>query len=364
MNKRLTKLAALTLAVCATAIAPSIGASANSSVSTRNLIMINAEDSDLKTVDGSGWAVVVIDDGLDSSHPYFKDANGNSRVIAEACRTTRNCAGGTSSADGVGSAAHSGKTWHGTHVAGIAVGNSRGAVPSAPRGVAGGASIMAVKVANANGATLGSNVDLALQWVLTQKRAGARIASVNMSVSSIVLYAGNCDKSSPTTKKLIDDLFAEGVVVVTASGNAKSTNGMTWPACLSNVVPVASIANDGNVSRESNVSAITASQGLLAPGQSVCSSVNRTSANSGYGCTSGTSMAAPHVAGAIAILRQAAPSLSASQIVTALKTTPTVISDTRAGGKITGLKVLDVAAALASVTSPVATQTASQPPTP
>lgn len=360
MNKKLT----LAIAACAIAIAPSIGAAANSSGSTRNLIMINAEDSDLKTVDGTGWAVVVIDDGLDANHPYFKDANGNSRVIAEACRTTRNCAGGTSSADGAGSAAHSGRAWHGTHVAGIVAGNSRGAVPSAPRGVAGGASIMAVKVANANGATLGSNVDLALRWVLDQKRAGARIASVNMSVSSLVLFTGNCDKSSPTTKKLIDDLFAEGVIVVTASGNASSKNGMTWPACLSNIVPVASVANDGNVSRESNVSAITASQGLLAPGQSVCSSVNRTSANSGYGCTSGTSMAAPHVAGAIALLRQAAPSLSASQIVTALRTTSTVLSDTRPGGTITGLRVLDVAAALASVTVSAAAPVASQPTAP
>ena len=324
---------------------------------SRNLTMIKAADADLASAnngarsDGAGWAVVVIDDGIDAGHPYLSDAQGRSRVIAEACRTNRNCAGGTSRADGPGSARHTGNSWHGTHVAGIVAGDSRGGQPSIPRGVARAADIMAVNVFESNGSALGSNVDAALQWTLEKKRAGAKIASVNLSFTSLVLYPNNCDSSSPTTKRLIDELSKEGVVVVTASGNAGSRNGTTWPACLSNILPVASIANSLQVSTESNVSPVISTQGLLAPGQSICSSVNRTRATSGYGCTNGTSMAAPHVAGAVALLRQKAPNLPVSQILGAIRTTPNTINDTRPRGTVSGLKVLDVAAALAALPS-------------
>ncbi|MBU3717704.1 MAG: hypothetical protein FGM45_05295 [Actinobacteria bacterium] len=318
------------------------------------LDVINADDSDLDTayfgsrLDGTGWAVAVIDDGIDSGHPYLSDATGKSRVIAEACRTNRNCSGGAKGADGPGSAAHSDNRWHGTHVAGIAIGDGRGQRPAVVRGVARAADLVAVKVSESNGSTLGSNVDAALRWILDQRLSGMRIASVNLSLSSLVVFPGNCDKSSPTTKKIIDDLLASGVVVVTATGNAASRTGTTWPACLSNILPVGSITFSMQVSNESNIGPVVANQGLLAPGQSICSSVNRTRATTGYGCTSGTSMAAPQVAGAVALLRQKFPSLSAGQIVTALRSTATTISDTRPGGTTSGLRVLDVAAAIAA----------------
>lgn len=324
-------------------------------IPSRHLATIKATDSDLAQAnnglqsDGAGWAVVIIDDGIDSGHPYLSDSQGRSRVIAEACRTNRNCAGGTSRADGPGAARHTGKAWHGTHVAGIAAGDSRGTQTLIPRGVARAADIMAVNVFESNGSALGSNIDAALQWTLEMRRSGAKIASVNLSFTSLVLFPNNCDSSSPTTKRLIDELLLEGVVVVTASGNGGARNGTTWPACLSNILPVGSVANSQQVATESNIGPVIVARGLLAPGQSVCSSVNRTRATSGYGCTSGTSMAAPFVAGTIALLRQKAPNLTASQVVSALRTTSNVINDNRPGGTVTGLKVLDVSAALSAI---------------
>lgn len=314
-----------------------------------SLVVVKASDSDIPaTADGSDWAVAILDSGIDSSHPFFKDASGNSRVIAEACFASR-CPNGKSSSFGVGQAAHRGGSWHGTHVAGIAAGNSHGASNSSPRGVAKNAKIVAVNVFETSGVVFGMNIDAGLKWILEQKKSGVKIASVNMSVSSTIVHPGACDNTTPSTKKIIDELNAEGVVVVAATGNNSSRAGMTWPACLSNVIPVGSVDYNLTVASVSNVSRGLASTGLVAPGVSVCSSMTYDRARTGYGCASGTSVATPHVVGAVALLRQAAPNASYAQIVTALRTTRTAINDRRLGGTVVGVPLLDVSAALNSL---------------
>ncbi len=323
---------------------PTTGASSSLK---NSLAVIKASDADLPaTVDGSDWAIAIIDAGIDTSHPFFKDASGQSRVIAEACFAGNKCPNGSSSSVGPGQAAHRGGAWHGTHVAGIAAGNSFGSSSSSPRGVAKNAKIVAVNVYETNGFVLGFNLDAGLRWVLEQRKAGVKIAAVNISLSSAMVYPGSCDSATPTTKRIIDDLNAEGVVVVVAAGNNSARAGMTWPACLSNVIPVGSVDYGLAVASASNVSQSLASNGLVAPGVSVCSSIPFSRMRSGYGCASGTSVASPHVAGAVALQRQAAPNASYVQIVEALRTTTTRVNDRRPGGTVTGVPLLDVKAAL------------------
>ena len=236
-----------------------------------SLDVVNATDADLdaarngQAADGAGYAVAIIDDGIDRTHPMFMNG-ASSRVVLEACFTWGECYYGTgnmSSREGVGAAAHqsyvvNGVTyydWHGTHVAGIAAGDSRGTQPIVPRGVAKAANIVAAQVFGSSGSTSGSKIDAALEWVRAKKIAGTPIAAVNMSLGGSSSYPGACDSVSPSTKAAVDALNAVGVVVVVASGNSGWTGGMSWPACMSNVVPVGATDDFDVVTSFSNISA-------------------------------------------------------------------------------------------------------------
>ena len=305
-----------------------------------SLDVIDASDSDLdgaiggQVANGLGTTVAVIDDGIQRTHPSFM-LNGNSRVVTEACFVTpsgdpsypRSCPDGSSSRSGAGAAAHHQGDYHGTHVAGIAAGNSQGTSPIA-RGMAGAADIAAVQVFDQYGGASSIDIDRALQWVRNQVTAGRNIVAVNMSLGGSGTTPSNCGTTS-STKLLVDDLAAVGVTVVVAAGNSYKTNGISWPACLPNVVPVGSSTDVDGVSSFSNIGPQVASRGVLAPGSNVCSAIPTTVLSSGYGCLSGTSMSAPHVAGLVALTKQADPSVTVTDVKAALRTTQQLVNDSR-----------------------------------
>ncbi|MBO9334906.1 MAG: S8 family serine peptidase [Roseiflexus sp.] len=315
-----------------------------------SVLLIHA-DLAQQEANGAGVAIAIVDTGVDAAHPFL-----GGRVIAEACFSTNNAAqGATSLCPGNGSAAFGpgaaapcslSNCDHGTHVAGIAAGNS---------GVAPGASIIAVQVfsriANCSAFSLPS--PCALSYVSDQLRAFDWLASTTftppLAIVNLSLGVGTftsvtaCDTSQIGTAMFpaIATLRNQGVTTVASSGNNGATNALSLPGCLSNVVSVGATTktNPEQVASFSNSAPFLT---LLAPGVGIVSSTT----GGGFAPKSGTSMAAPHVAGALALLRSARPGYPSDAYVTALVNTGTPILDTRNGV----IKPrIDVAAALGAL---------------
>jgi subtilisin family serine protease/sRNA-binding regulator protein Hfq len=314
---------------------------------------------------GAGQAVAVLDTGVKSNHEFL-----TGKVVAEACfsngvpnaNRVSLCPNGTQSQTGAGAAnadtaaCINGSTnlcQHGSHVAGIAAGfntNQQGGEP--PNGVAKDGKIFAVQIFtrfNAAGdctpdpaPCLGawtSDQVLALDHVFSNINlgGGTLVASVNMSLGG-GLFSGTCDGSSQ--KPGIDNLRGAGVLTAIASGNDGSRTQISSPACISSAVAVGSTTETDTVSFFSNMSSVVdllAPGGGAPPGTNILSSVPvvPSSNTTTYSNFQGTSMAAPHVAGAIAAVRAACPNATADAIETALKSTGTPVTDTRSGGSQT-----------------------------
>src|SRR5262249_39681160 len=151
------------------------------------------------------------------------------------------------------------------------------------------------------------------------------LASANLSLGGS-LSTSSCD--SDPTKSIIDNLRAAGLATVIAAGNDGATNAVSAPGCISTAVSVGATTKADVVASYSNMASFVP---LLAPGSSIYSSFTGAT----YGTASGTSMATPHVAGTWAVLKQAAPNATVSQILSALQSTGVPILDTRGGGTVT-----------------------------
>jgi subtilisin family serine protease len=295
---------------------------------------------------GSGWAVAILDTGVDKTHPFLAG-----KVVAEACFSSNTsqsvsvCPGGVTDSVAPGSGVNcntaiSGCT-HGTHVAGIAAGTN---AADGSHGVARGASVIAVQVFShfpGQGAVMSYTSDQikGLERVYAL-RDTMPIASVNMSLGG-GQYTSTCDASQPALKMAIDNLRAVGIATVIASGNNGFTNAISAPACISSAVSVGSHCDAGpdggtcatGVGGVASYSNIASFVSLLAPGSFINSSVP----GGGYASWNGTSMAAPQVAGAWALIKQAQPGISVSDALSQLRSNAIFVNDTRAGGSVSGL---------------------------
>jgi subtilisin family serine protease len=284
---------------------------------------------------GAGQAVAVLDTGVDKTHPALAG-----KVVAEACYSTISaaynattvCPNGLDEQEGYGAGVDCDSSVHGcshgTHVAGIVAAN--GSV----QGVARDADIIAIQVfSRFDSATLCSSSGgppcalsftsaqiAGLERVLELHNSGMTIAAVNMS-----LGGGNYpDVCSGAIQSIIDQLRAVGIATIAASGNNGYKDGIASPACISSAISVGATDKSDNVADMSNSADIL---DLLAPGLSI----NSTMPGGIIGTKSGTSMAAPHVAGAWAVLKQAASTASVDDILKLLKNTGKRIEDSRDG---------------------------------
>nr|WP_236667484.1 S8 family serine peptidase [Nonomuraea sp. K271] len=293
---------------------------------------------------GRGTTVAVLDTGIDRDHPFFRG-----RLVDEACFSSSDASDGTvslcpnsqPSQTGPGSAdAETAQCLvnganacsHGTHVAGIAAGAVTAGAPS--NGVAPAAGILAIQVFSRvdNPLTCGSgggsapcflsytsDQKLALEYVARVAR-GSNVAAVNLSLAGGGLFTQACDSdpAAAGVKPEFDALVALGVAPVVAAGNSGSPTGVSSPACISTAVAVGATGDNDTPAAFSNRGAML---DLFAPGVDINSSVP----DDTYGELSGTSMAAPHVAGMFALMKQAYANNTVAQSLQRLKSTGTPI---------------------------------------
>ena len=261
----------------------------------------NSDDvfGDLETIreqynlDGKGQTIAVIDSGIAFDHLAFGEGFGaGNRVV-----------GGYDFAENDSNPYDDGPLGlHGTHVSGIAAGNS-----DEFQGVAPGADLVSLRVFDDNGGGNLEWVEQALQWVHDNRNAFENpITTVNLSIGT----NWNAD-NVPEAAQLEDEfaqLEADGIFVSVAAGNlfeSFNAEGVSYPAASPFVVPVASHGSDGLLSDFSQRN----DRVLVAPGENVLSTVPdfvfRGAQEDGYLRSSGTSQAAPFVAGASALLREA-----------------------------------------------------------
>ena len=291
--------------------------------------LINADDVWTSGYTGSGETVCVIDTGVDYTH---FDLGG---CFGSGCKVAGGYDFYNDDSDPMDDAGH------GTHCAGIVASEN-----STYRGVAPGADIAALKVLSSTGSGWFSDVAAGVDWCVDNKDT-YNISVISMSLGDGGEYneseiATECDPYA--TASAISAAFNHGIFVSVASGNEAYEDGISYPACVSRAISVGGVydANVGTVSwggTPPTCQDITTAPDqivchtnrdeildLLAPGALITSTVP-----GGFGVKGGTSMAAPHAAGAAALLLEADPSLTPAQLRDALKNTGASIFDSETG---------------------------------
>jgi serine protease AprX len=294
---------------------------------------------------GAGVGVAVIDSGITSWHD---DLTYQGTSTAVRVKNGQRVAAFVDFVNGRTAAYDD--NGHGTHVAGIIGGNGRDS-SYVRAGIAPSAHLVGLKVLDDRGRGVISNVIAALDWVVTNKTA-YNIRVVNLSVGAAVTESYETDPLTLATKRAVD----AGVVVVTAAGNlGKNANGqlqyggITAPGNAPWVLTVGAYSHQGTVIRTDDVMAGYSSRGptavdfeakpdLVAPGTGIVSMADASSTMyytkqeyllSGtlfssakpYLSLTGTSMASPVVAGTVALMMQANPSLTPNMVKAILQYT-------------------------------------------
>lgn len=277
----------------------------------QSLALINQPEVAYVGEKGQNTSVVVIDDGIDLTNPAFT-------LCSSPTDPTENC-NVAMSLDMVSNPGYDSD--HGTNIAAIVL------------GVAPNTKITAINIFDDNGEGLQSDVIAAINWAI-DNASTYHIVAINISLSDNSLNSGSCANNWASTA--INRAAASGISVVVSAGNNGYTSGLGSPACAPDAISVGAVY-DSNVGARGYLSArcrdlttkadqvacfsnSASNLTLLAPGSIISAA--------GYQM-SGTSQAAPHVAGAVAVLRSTYPNESIAQIQARMTNTGVPIKDTR-----------------------------------
>jgi len=269
-------------------IAGTIDTERNNSASILN--RIRADAAYLRGITGKGVTIGLLDSGISPRHREFIETGkmlaGFNAVI-----------GGTDVTD---------RTGHGTHVAGIAGANRDG---KGMFGVAYDAMLLPVKVFPDSGSGSTAALDRGLRHVI------GKTSIVNMSVGAATVY----------DPRATQEAVRAGMLLVASAGNTGAAQP-GWPANFAReawannqIIAVGAVDSNNRIASFSNRAGDAAAWYLVAPGVGIASSY----LNDQYAYMSGTSMAAPMVSGAAALVKQLWPTLRADQVATILFVTAT-----------------------------------------
>jgi serine protease AprX len=329
-------------------------------------------------LDGSGVKIAIIDTGIDKTHPDLDDLDDNPttndpKIIAEKCFCSPGgwrlpcCPNG----DDIDDNARDGNG-HGTHVASIAAGTGQASTYKFV-GVAPKAKLLGVKVLDDYGDGLVSDIISGIEWAVAN---GANIISMSLGCGP------NC-RNKPL-EDAVKQAVSQGVVVVVAAGNSgPGWSSIATPGVVKEAITVgATYKRDylGKLWCDENPTkdqvACFGSRGptddglvkpdIVAPGVKICAArvingtIDKEIQNSGrqsefyicdndnYYALSGTSMATPHVSGAVALILQAHPNWTPEEIKYALRNTAKDLNsgiNTQGFGRIDALSAINLTVA-------------------
>lgn len=225
---------------------------------------------------GAGVDVYVVDTGVLKTHTQFSNRMSNAFFDMFGGNGT-DCNG------------------HGTHVAGTVAGASFGVAPAA--------TVIPVRVLDCNGGGSVSGVIAGIDWAINHHTTAPAVMNLSLGTTK-----------SDSLNSAIDRAYADGITVVVAAGNANVDACTTSPS--SNKVSALTIGATTRTDVRASYSNFGTCLDLFAPGSEIDSAW--ISSNSSANRLSGTSMAAPHVAGLAARYLSAAPASSPASVMTAL----------------------------------------------
>lgn len=280
--------------------------------------------ADKLSLNGQDVTVAVVDSGISTQNNDFKSGM-NSRILAESYFGNK-----SNAKDEHG---------HGTHVAGIIGGNGI-ASGGIYRGIAPGVNLINLRVADKDGMTHESSVLDSLQWIYNNKDL-YNIRVVNLSLNSTLAQSYH---NSPLSAA-VEVLWFNGIVVVVSAGNNGTAAGPVSiypPANDPFVITVGATEDKGTPGTADDHLAIFSAYGitedgflkpdLVAPGRNIIAPLSDKASSvyiahplhrvgNDYFRMSGTSMSAPVVSGAVALLLQDEPGLTPDQVKERLRVT-------------------------------------------
>ncbi|PPS77263.1 MULTISPECIES: S8 family peptidase [Streptomyces] len=301
------------------------------------------------TTTGSGVTVAVIDTGYVAHSDLAANIVGGYDFISDTAVSVDGDGRDSNPADpgdwyndnecGQGIAAST-SSWHGTHVAGTiaaATNNGKGVA-----GIAYGAKISPVRVLGKCGGYDSDIID-AITWA-----SGGTVSGVpaNTNVAKVInMSLGGGGACSTATQSAITGAVNRGTTVVVAAGNENQNVSNASPANCNNVIAVAATNRAGSRASYSNYGSLV---DIAAPGgetrtstaNGILSTLNsgtKTPSSENYASYQGTSMATPHVAGLVALMKSANSALTPAQIESAVKANARPLPGTCSGGCGAGL---------------------------